>query len=83
MEAIINTDEILFLVQFTGKGTNGKFITNSEGLADCVKAYNLYGIEFIKEFDRKNQKFVRLSKKQLRVWLNTEAILELEKIKYL
>ena len=81
---IINTDERTFLVSFMWKITSNKFIVNKQGLIDVLKTQDTNGIESIKEFSYANNKFMRVSKKdilQLFSW-DTENILYLEKHYY-
>lgn len=82
--ATINTDTITLLIQFHGKGTNSQFITNTEDIANVIKTHNKNGVEFIKEYDRTKQKFVRVSKDQLYRWLSyeTEAVELLKSINF-
>ena len=73
---ILNTDLHTFLVSFRWKSTETRFIVQGHGLTECIKKYDLNGIESVKIFDPAKGKFSRVSREtiiQLFSW-DTETV---------
>lgn len=60
----METNTFIYLISFNG--TTNKFITTITGMGDIIKANNRYGINYIKRFDATKDKFVKISKDQLK-----------------
>ena len=82
----LKLDYFTYCVKFAWASTNGHFIfQGAEGLLQIMKENpENKGIEFIKVFDNKNNKFVRISNKDFynQTKFNTEAWEELQKLTY-
>lgn len=82
----LKLDYFTYCVKFSWRLKNGHFIfQGAEGLLQIMKENpESKGIEFIKVFDNKNNKFVRISNKDFynQTKFNTEAWEELKKVSY-
>ena len=80
-----NTSTRIFLVTFLFGGSNKKFIINEPiELKNVLQKFDVGGIESIKEFDFKTDKFKRVAKKDVLDWSNycTETEIYLSKHYY-
>ena len=85
MKNTVNTIIDIYLVSFRGATT--KFIFNSEPetLGNLIQKYGKNGINYIKYFDRGNDKFFKMSKDEVKRFFSydTHSILELQKINFI
>lgn len=79
MNAILNTDQATFLVEFKYQSVGGRFICRGVGLVECLTRYDKNGVKSIKMFDPSKGSFKRAAKNdilQFFTW-GTEAYLYL------
>ena len=85
MKNTVNTITDIYLVSF--KGLTTKFIFNYEleTLGDLIQKYGKHGVNYIKCFDRANDKFCKMSKDEVKRFFSydTHSILELQKINFI
>ena len=85
MKNTVNSMVDIYLVSF--KGLTAKFIFNSEPetLGNLIQKYGKHGINYIKYFDRANDKFVKMNKDYVKRFFSydTHSILELQKINFI
>ena len=85
MKNTVNSMEDIYLVSF--KGLTIKFIFNSEPetLGNLIQKYGKNGINYIKYFDRANDKFLKMNKDEVKRFFSydTHTILELQKINFI
>jgi hypothetical protein len=62
---ILNTDLHTYLIKFRFQTTNGRFIVQGSGLMNCLKTYDLNGVEYIKIFDPVKARFERISRDKI------------------
>lgn len=79
----METSRFIYLISFNAN-TN-KYIIDIDGMGDIIKARNKYGINSIKLFDSVSDKFVRLSKDNLKAQASyyTHTYQELLKSNYI
>jgi len=63
--SVVNTDFNTYLVKFSWKSTNNRFIVQGSGLMEVLKQYDVNGVEYIKEFDPVKARFVQISRSKL------------------
>ena len=85
MKNTVNTMIDIYLVSFKGLTTKFIFDSEPETLGNLIQKYGKYGINYIKYFDRANDKFKKMSKDDVKRFFSydTHAILELEKINFI
>ena len=85
MKNTVNTMIDIYLVSFKGQTTKFIFDSKPEMLGNLIQKYGKYGINYIKYFDRANDKFKKMSKEQVKMFFSydTHTILELQKINYI
>ena len=85
MTNTVNTMIDIYLISF--KGLTTKFIFNyePEKLGDLIQKHGKYGINYIKYFDISKDKFLKMSKDDVKRFFSydTHSILELQKINYI
>ena len=85
MKNTVNTMIDIYLISFKGLTTKFIFDSEPETLGNLIQKYGKYGINYIKYFDRANDKFKKMSKEQVKMFFSydTHTILELQKINYI
>ena len=85
MKNTLSTIQDIYLISFRGLTTKFIFYSEIESLGDLVKKYGKYGINYIKYFDRANDKFLKMSKDDIKRFFayDTHSILELQKINFI
>ena len=85
MKNTVNTMIDIYLISFHGLTTKFIFDSEPETLGNLIQKYGKYGINYIKYFDRANDKFKKMSKEQVKMFFSydTHTILELEKINFI
>ena len=85
MKNTVNSIVDIYLISFRGATT--KFIFNSEPetLGNLIQKYGKHGINYIKYFDRANDKFLKMSKDDVKRFFDydTHTIIELQKINFI
>ena len=85
MKNTVNSMVDIYLVSF--KGLTTKFIFNyePETLGNLIQKYGKHGVNYIKYFDRANDKFVKMNKDYVKRFFSydTHTILELQKINFI
>ena len=85
MKNTVNTMKDIYLISFKRQTTKFIFDSKPEMLGNLIQKYGKYGINYIKYFDRANDKFKKMSKEQVKMFFSydTHTILELQKINYI
>ena len=85
MKNTVNTMIDIYLISFQGLTTKFIFDSKAETLGNLIQKYGKYGINYIKYFDRANDKFLKMSKDDVKRFFSydTHSILELQKINYI
>ena len=85
MKNTVNTMIDIYLISFKGLTTKFIFDSEPETLGNLIQKYGKYGINYIKYFDRANDKFKKMSKDDIKRFFDydTHSILELQKINYI
>ena len=85
MKNTVNTMVDIYLISFKGLTTKFIFDSEPETLGNLIQKYGKYGINYIKYFDRANDKFKKMSKDDVKRLFayDTHSILELQKINYI
>lgn len=60
----MESNTLLYLISF--RAVTNKFITTVTGMGDIIKAKNKHGINYIKLFDPDKDRFVKISKENLK-----------------
>ena len=85
MKNTVNTMIDIYLVSFKGLTTKFIFDSEPETLGNLIQKYGKYGINYIKYFDRANDKFKKMSKDDVKRFFDydTHSIIELQKINFI
>ena len=85
MKNTVNTMIDIYLISFQGLTTKFIFNYELETLGNLIQKYGKYGINYIKYFDRANDKFLKMSKDDIKRLFayDTHSILELQKINFI
>ena len=85
MKNTVNTMRDIYLISFKGLTTKFIFDSEVETLGNLIQKYGKYGINYIKYFDRVNDKFIKMNKDYVKRFFSydTHSILELQKINYI
>ena len=85
MENSLSTIQDIYLISFRGLTTKFIFTSELETLGNLIQKYGKHGINYIKYFDRANDKFVKMNKDYVKRFFSydTHSILELQKINFL
>ena len=81
MNTILNLDKRTFLISFSHRLSEGKFIfQDGKDFLNLLKQYDSKGIEYIKEFNYAKNNFIKVSKKDIlnRFSWDTETALFLQ-----
>ena len=84
MKNTVNSMKDIYLISFKGLTTKFIFDSEPETLGNLIQKYGKYGINYIKYFDRANDKFLKMSKDDIKRFFDydTHSILELQKINF-
>ena len=85
MKNTVNTLKDIYLISFKGLTTKFIFDSEPETLGNLIQKHGKYGINYIKYFDRANDKFLKMSKDDVKRFFSydTHSILELQKINFI
>ena len=85
MKNTVNTMRDIYLISFQGLTTKFIFDSEPETLGNLIQKYGKYGVNYIKYFDRANDKFFKMSKDDVKRFFafDTHSILELQKINFI
>ena len=85
MKNTVNTMRDIYLISFQGLTTKFIFDSEPETLGNLIQKYGKYGVNYIKYFDRANDKFKKMSKDDVKRFFSydTHTILELQKINFI
>ena len=85
MKNTVNTMRDIYLISFKGLTTKFIFDSEPETLGNLIQKYGKYGVNYIKYFDRTKDKFLKMSKDDVKRLFayDTHSILELQKINYI
>ena len=85
MKNTVNTITDIYLISFKGLTTKFIFDSEPETLGNLIQKHGKYGVNYIKYFDRSKDKFLKMSKEDVKRFFSydTNSILELEKINYI
>ncbi len=85
MTNTVNTMVDIYLISFKGLTTKFIFDSEPETLGNLIQKHGKYGINYIKCFDRANDKFLKMSKEDVKRFFSydTHSILELQKINFI
>ena len=85
MKNTVDTIRDIYLISFKGLTTKFIFDSEPETLGNLIQKYGKYGVNYIKYFDRTKDKFLKMSKDDVKRLFayDTHSILELQKINYI
>ena len=85
MKNTVNTMIDIYLISFKGLTTKFIFDSEPETLGNLIQKYGKYGVNYIKYFDRSKDKFLKMSKDDVKRFFSYDihSILELQKINYI